>query len=80
MAKDFREFIRICGMTHVRTSPYHPQSNGNIERRHGTPKARLEGRAQEIFKTRYRKLEAAREARKKRGRNGVDKSEAPVLK
>ena len=28
IAKDFKEFIRICGMTHVRTSPYYPQSNG----------------------------------------------------
>jgi putative transposase len=34
IAKDFKEFIRICGMTHVRTSPYYPQSNGKIERWH----------------------------------------------
>jgi transposase InsO family protein len=34
LAKDFKEFIRICGMTHVRTSPYYPQSNGKIERWH----------------------------------------------
>jgi transposase InsO family protein len=32
IARDFREFIRISGMTHVRTSPYYPQSNGKIER------------------------------------------------
>ena len=32
IAKDFKEFIRICGMTHVRTSPHYPQSNGKIER------------------------------------------------
>lgn len=38
MAKDFREFIRISGMTHVRTSPYYPQSNGKQERWHGTLK------------------------------------------
>ena len=31
-AKDFKEFIRISGMTHVRTSPFYPQSNGKIER------------------------------------------------
>jgi transposase InsO family protein len=30
IAKDFKEFIRICGMTHVRTSPFYPQSNGKI--------------------------------------------------
>ena len=39
IAKDFKEFIRLCGMTHVRTSPYYPQSNGKIERWHGTLKA-----------------------------------------
>src|SRR6476646_3573026 len=26
------QFIRILGMTHVRTSPYYPQSNGKMER------------------------------------------------
>jgi len=34
IARDFKEFIRICGMTHVKTSPYYPQSNGKIERWH----------------------------------------------
>ena len=34
IARDFREFIRLCGMTHVRTSPFYPQSNGKIERWH----------------------------------------------
>jgi transposase InsO family protein len=34
IARDFKEFIRIAGMTHVRTSPYYPQSNGKIERWH----------------------------------------------
>src|SRR5262249_30414684 len=38
IAKEFKEFIRICGMTHVRTSPYYPQSNGKIERWHKTLK------------------------------------------
>jgi putative transposase len=38
IAKDFKEFIRICGMTHVRTSPHYPQSNGKIERWHRTLK------------------------------------------
>jgi putative transposase len=32
IAKDFKDFIRISGMTHVRTSPFYPQSNGKIER------------------------------------------------
>jgi transposase InsO family protein len=38
VAKDFKEFIRISGMTHVRISPYYPQSNGKIERWHKTLK------------------------------------------
>jgi putative transposase len=107
IAKDFKAFIRICGMTHVRTSPYYPQSNGKIERWHGslksecirpgtplsledaqrmtgqyierynnqrlhsaigyvTPKDKLEGREQQIFQERDRKLQEAREQRKAR--------------
>lgn len=38
IAKDFKEFIRVAGMTHVRTSPYYPQSNGKLERFHRTIK------------------------------------------
>ena len=104
IAKDFKEFLRICGMTHVRTSPYYPQSNGKLERWHRsvkgecirpgtplslddarrlvgeyvahyntvrlhsaigyvTPKDKLEGRDQEIFRERDRKLEDARRRR-----------------
>jgi putative transposase len=32
-------FIRLAEMTHVRASPYYPQSNGKIERWHKTVKA-----------------------------------------
>src|SRR5664279_350212 len=39
IARDFKEFIRISGMTHVRTAPYYPQSNGKIERWHKSLKA-----------------------------------------
>ena len=104
LARDFKEFIRISGMTHVRTSPYYPQSNGKIERWHqslksecirpGTPLSlddarrlvvcyvehynrvrlhsaigyvtpydMLEGRQQQIFAERDRKLEEARRHR-----------------
>jgi len=107
VAKDFKEFIRLSGMTHVKTSPYYPQSNGKVERwqktlkgeslrprtplsledarrvvtefvRHYnevrlhsaigyvTPKDRLEGRQEEIFKERDRRLQEARERRKAR--------------
>jgi transposase InsO family protein len=106
IAKDFKEFIRICGMTHARTSSHHPQSNGKIERWHRslksgcirpgtplsledarrlvdgdvrhdnrgrlaraigsvTPTAMLTGRALVIFAERDRKLETARERRRK---------------
>lgn len=105
IAKDFKEYIRLSGMTHVKTSPYYPQSNGKLERFNRTMKSecirplapvsledalrlvakfveyyntkrlhsaigyvapldKLEGRAQEIFNARDRKLEAARAARK----------------
>jgi putative transposase len=39
IARDFKTFIRIAGMTHVRTSPYYPQSNGKLERYHRTIKS-----------------------------------------
>lgn len=39
IARDFKEYIRIAGMSHVRTSPYYPQSNGKIERWHKTLKS-----------------------------------------
>lgn len=38
IARDFKVFIRLAGMTHVRTSPYYPQSNGKIEAWHKTLK------------------------------------------
>ena len=38
ISKDFKQFIRISGMTHVKTSPYYPQSNGKLERYHKTIK------------------------------------------
>jgi len=107
IAKDFKEYIRLCGMTHVRTSPFYPQSNGkmerfnqsfkrecirpktplsiddaqgltgdyvdryNNERLHSAigyiaPRDKLQGRAQEIFAQRKRKLHEARERRKAR--------------
>ena len=38
IAKDFKLFIRLTGITHVRTSPYYPQSNSKLERWHGSLK------------------------------------------
>lgn len=34
VSKEFKVFIKVTGMDHVRTSPYYPQSNGKIERYH----------------------------------------------
>jgi putative transposase len=39
IANDFKEFIRQKEMTHVKTSPYYPQSNGKLERLNRTLKA-----------------------------------------
>jgi putative transposase len=39
IARDFKQFIRLCGMTHVKTSPGYPQSNGKLERWHKTLKS-----------------------------------------
>jgi len=38
VAREFKQFIRLSGMDHVRTAPYYPQSNGKIERWHGSLK------------------------------------------
>lgn len=105
IANDFKKYVRDSGMTHVRTSPYYPQSNGKLERFHRTlkhecirpktpvslddamrlvtefvenynnirlhsaigyitPIDKLNGKAEEIFKARDFKLEAARAERK----------------
>jgi len=39
VAKDLKEYLRNCGLKQVRTSVYYPQSNGKIERFHGTIKS-----------------------------------------
>lgn len=39
IAKDFKEYIRLTGMSHVRTSPFYPQSNGKLERYNKTIKS-----------------------------------------
>ncbi len=107
-------------MTHVRTSPFYPQSNGKLERFHKTlkgecirpktplsiddarwfvvediehyntvrlhsetgyitPADKLNGRGQEIFKERDRKLEAAREQRRLKRLQVNQRSDNPGL-
>ena len=41
LANDFKAFVRTSGMTHVKTSPYYPQSNGKLERWHGSLKREM---------------------------------------
>jgi hypothetical protein len=53
VAREFKQFIRISGMDHVRTSPYY----------YVTPCARLAGRHMQIWEERDRQLEAARARR-----------------
>ena len=110
VAKDFKSYIRVCGMSHVLTSPCYPQSNGKKERWFRTLKAecirrktplsleearrvvaefveyynnkrlhsaigyiapvdKLNGREEEIFASRDRKLEEARAIRKAHRQN-----------
>jgi len=54
LSKDFKEYMRLSGFTHVRTAPYYPQSNGKLERFHGTIKQEA------IRKSSYISLEDAR--------------------
>ena len=50
IARDFKEFIRIAGMTHVRTSPSYSQSNGKLERWHKSLKSECKCSTRGIFK------------------------------
>ena len=54
ISKDFKEFIRQSGFYHVRTSVGYPQSNGKLERFHGTIKS------EEIRRNSYYDLTDAR--------------------
>lgn len=38
IARDFKSFVRIVGLTHVPTSSYHPKRNGTLERWHASLK------------------------------------------
>jgi putative transposase len=54
LSKGFKEYMRLSGFTHVHTAPYYPQSNGKLERFHGTIKQEA------IRRSSYINLEDAR--------------------
>jgi len=64
IAKDFKEFIRVWGMTHVRTSPTIP--NRTEKSNVGTNRSKENGRQRDIHAERDRKLEQARKQRQVR--------------
>ena len=53
-----KQFHSLCGTKGVRTSPYHPQANGHVERFHGTLKAMLKKIVQKNPKLWHRFLPA----------------------
>jgi transposase InsO family protein len=116
IARDFKEFVRVCGMNHVRTSFGYPQSNGKLERWHFslkaecirpktplsledgrklveqfvqryntvrlhsalgyvTPQDKLLGREKVIFAERDRKLQEAREQRRRNRQAAIEEKE-----
>ena len=41
LAKALEEFLTLRAMKHITASPFHPQTNGKLERYHRTAKARV---------------------------------------
>ena len=41
LSRQFSEYFRLVGIRHIIASPYHPQSNGKIERYHRTIKGEI---------------------------------------
>jgi transposase InsO family protein len=58
VSKDFRDFIRLVGLTHTTTSPYYPQSNGKLERCNRTIKDFLRTKYLEDFEHGLRLINA----------------------
>ena len=38
VSRGFRDYLRLVGIKHIRAAPFHPQTNGKLERYHQTIK------------------------------------------
>jgi putative transposase len=41
ISQQFNEYLRLVGVRHITASPFHPQTNGKIERYHRTIKSEI---------------------------------------
>ncbi len=57
ISRAFRDYLRLIGLRHILSAPFHPQTSGKLERYHEalgdvTPNDVLNGRRDEILRRR----------------------------